>query len=195
MTHIKRTCKRCGLDKFWRKTHKKISSVSSVNFLYVDENNKRWNSRVCPECFRYECKMNHRKAGRSKPVDEVTAETTKKGRWAERVAGEHFRKMGFTVELTSGVGPDLTLFGKTRPLFVEVKSVIKGPSNRWYVAQVCKKRTKDDYIAMVFREDHIVVQPMNYHLKQCNKTGRRYIISLDPTYIHSKARKCSWLNY
>lgn len=74
-------------------------------------------------------------------------------------------------------GVDLYAIKKDKVFSVEIKmaSIIKN-RNVLRIRKVEKNRKQDDLIAIVFPNKYVLLEPMKDHLRNCNKTGDRYLL-------------------
>lgn len=117
-------------------------------------------------------------------MKEITYKNHIAGQWAEAVAADYFRRLGFSVSNpthTCTKGPDLKIQRHEKVYKVEVKYVGKSLRTR-RVKRVLKKRQKDDFVAMVFPSGWVQVEAMQDHLKLCAKDGSRHIGRLAKLY-------------
>lgn len=116
----------------------------------------------------------------SKSLDEQTYPAMVKGRRSERAVETYLNSKGHTNVIVLGGpnAPDITFVEFGRTVKVEVKTVIRNRSyNGWYVDRVSPNRRGDDYIAFVFPDGSIQMEPMNDHLLKVGSSGRRNVSS------------------
>lgn len=106
-----------------------------------------------------------------------------KALWAVDRARSELQRLGYTVGPPLHVcakGSDL-IFARPgkRALTCEVKLVMHN-KRAWRVNRVTRK--KDDFIALVFPSGHVVFEKMGDHLRNCNRSGDRYLTALGRFY-------------
>ncbi len=73
-------------------------------------------------------------------------------------------------------GVDIYAIGVDRVLSIEVKRAVQPKGkNGFRVRRVEKKRCNDDLIAIVFPSQYVLLEPMQDHLRCCNKQGDRFL--------------------
>lgn len=170
---MKRICKKCGLEKPYIKSKKRYAK----QHIYLDDRGVKWNGNICSECARKDCTSLSRRNG-IPPRELVKDPNWQKGYRTEVMAANFFKRLGYSVEISSGNGPDLVCSGKHGKITVEVKSVSYGTRHRWRTSAVYDKRKNDDYVCIVFDSGKIIIQPLKYHLSACAKNGRRSVFRL-----------------
>jgi hypothetical protein len=94
--------------------------------------------------------------------------------WSEELVAEHFREKGYQVVRTAGRGPDLTVTDSIGSFTVEVKITSKSSSyGQCTISAVQPARRGDTFIAVVFDNGYIHLEPMNKHLEKCWPSGGR----------------------
>lgn len=170
-------CRQCKEVKFREILYKRKKS-----YAYVDEADRHWNGTQCPDCYNLETKLRIRIKKNSVHRSKSTNPKHIKGYRAEELAARKFEAMGYKVSISEGNGPDLVCVGKFKTINVEVKSVSVDSRNRWRTSKIYEERKKDDYVCIVFSDEHVVIQPMSYFLSLAAPDGRRSVITLHPSY-------------
>lgn len=175
MSFSEKTCSACGQTK----PHVFTGRYPCGSRTYIDDTGRHWHGKRCSACFLAHSVEWQHKTGYSRPLDEVTTWHIAKARRAERVAMRHFERIGYEVEITRGVGPDLKISLLGAQKTVEVKSTCKNTSGvSWFVAPVEDARRGDDFIAIVLPDDAVVVNRMAEHLALCRPSGGRTITEI-----------------
>lgn len=75
-------------------------------------------------------------------------------------------------------GVDIFAVSEFTALSVEIKTAKNVSKNKslFRIRSVEKGRINDDLIAIVFPNGYVLIEPMKHHLKNCNKTGDRFIL-------------------
>lgn len=148
-----------------------------VGHWFVDASGKRWYGRICPECHQHNEWV---RFGR-RSIDKAKYHTARKGRMSERLVAEHYRSLGYAVELTRVRGPDIVATKGRHRITCEVKSL--SPSGRcgrfWRTAPVSPTRRRDDVVAYVFPSGSIQIVTMKEHLRCASASGYRSFRILD----------------
>ncbi len=166
-----RACRTCGIVKQKIRADRR----DKVSFYYRDENGSQWSGNRCSKCHTLACK---KREGRKDRADS-TYLPWKKAYDAECLVASFFKRNGYIVEITNGLGPDLTLYKNGVKQTCEVKSVTKSKSvNSYVVDSVQPLRKNDDLMAIVFTDQKILVLPMMEHLLHCNPCGSRCVTKL-----------------
>lgn len=154
----------------------RVGKDQRSHWKFVDENGEIWGTGKCPDCRKSDQTQRDRKRG-IKPYDECDDPRHKKGRLSERFVEKFYKNMGWNVEINKGNGgPDLICTKNGERILVEVKTILKqGPTGKFVVTKVKPNRMKDDFVAMVWNNEYIIIEPMNQHLSKCAPTGDRSI--------------------
>lgn len=99
---------------------------------------------------------------------------------SEKLVRDYLIKNGFIVSdllEESANGVDLVAIKNGKTLLIEVKSAIYG-SKSVTIKPVLKSGKLCNTIAMVFKNNTIIIQPMSEHLKLCSKSGSRGVTEL-----------------
>lgn len=89
------------------------------------------------------------------------------------------KKLGYKTTVPRSLttnGSDLFAIKSDHVLSVEIKRAVKcKDKNVLRVRKVEKNRLKDDLIAIVHPTGYVMIENMKDHLRNCNKTGDRFI--------------------
>lgn len=172
-----------GMVECIRCKHKKqrtlIGRYPSGQIICVDQDNKKWKSQICPQCWVDYTTRRDRAHG-CKPRDELTGHRIVKARKAEIAVRDFFVMLGNRVEVTTGKGPDLIIDTVDKRFTCEVKSVTANAKEKTLrVGKVTNKCKDNDYIAYVYGE-RIHITTMKEHLKKTHKHGSKTVTEFFP---------------
>jgi len=130
---------------------------------YSDENGRKWHNGYCPE--------NH-------PYKIISISSA-----AEKMVAEFYESIGYTCKLTTTKGPDIIATDPNgKSITIEVKLaheiITKRGLKQYIVGMVRKDRKNDDFIAIVFNDKRIFIEPMSTHLSKCFIDNSRSVTEL-----------------
>ena len=160
---------------------KKRKDGKGLYRLFIPEGGgSQWRDNNCGRCiFLY-----RRKVYGHGPREECKTKHIARGVASEKIAEEHFKKLGFSVKRVDTVGPDLICsIGDGWKTTVEVKTVCRSEARGvvwWHVNPVLKNRRSDDLVAFVLPNERVYIDSMKNHLRHCHKngTGSRVITAI-----------------
>lgn len=168
-----RTCSQCNEEK----TRIRTGIKKQNGVVFHDQNGKRWNGTLCPDCNRAIKREHTRHARKKMGRFDRPAPHEHKGIESERIVADIFRAQGYEVTISESHGPDLTLLKNGIKVTCEVKTASvnanAGASVRWYCSKVYPRRKNDDLIAIVFNRETVLIQPMSVHQAKCAPKGTR----------------------
>lgn len=145
--------------------------------IFRDERGRKRRQRS--QC--YDCYMTDlRKKRGTKPRLDSDSPIIKSAVRAEKIAAEHFRSIGWSVEHGHGAGPDLIISGwagGSARASVEVKQAFRG-TRCWLVPFVKPNRRSDDFVAIVLPNGKVIVEKMSEHLSKCGNYGNRAVTAM-----------------
>lgn len=150
---------------------------------YSDENGRKWHNGYCPDCKRILSIKSKRKSGvlprnENHPYKIISISSA-----AEKMVAEFYESIGYTCKLTTTKGPDIIATDPNgKSITIEVKLaheiITKRGLKQYIVGMVRKDRKNDDFIAIVFNDKRIFIEPMSTHLSKCFIDNSRSVTEL-----------------
>lgn len=170
---IEKECVKCGVLKIASFVKRLDYGKRGFVDVYSYGGGKSFYNGLCHEC-RIE---NQRKARGHSKREYSKKPIVVAAVWAEKVAEEKFKSLGFSVSRVDFYGPDLICKMGDLSWTVEVKRACYD-ARSWRTRRVHRKRKLDDLVAIVLPAGGVYIDSMESHLARCGKNGCRSVTDL-----------------